>query len=157
MNLIQTIQHFLGIKSIKKETMNYNVNKTDDEWREALSDVEYHVLRNKGTERPFTGLYYEHYDKGTYSCNACGFDLFASENKYSSGCGWPSFWGELETANIQRKLDLTHGMVRTELLCSNCGSHLGHIFNDGPMDKGGARYCINSVSLKFTPDEPAGA
>jgi peptide-methionine (R)-S-oxide reductase len=107
------------------------------------------VLRQAGTERPFTGELYEHYEEGVYSCAACDFDLFASENKYASGCGWPSFWGELETANIERKLDLSHGMVRTELLCSNCGSHLGHIFNDGPLDKGGARYCINSVSMTF--------
>jgi len=130
--------------------MSYNVKKTDKEWRAKLSPEEYRVLRQAGTERPFTGELYEHSEQGVYSCAACDFDLFSSENKYSSGCGWPSFWGELESANIKRKLDVAHGMVRTELLCSNCGSHLGHVFNDGPMDKGGARYCINSVSMKFS-------
>lgn len=133
--------------------MAYKVNKTEAEWREELSPEQYRILRQKGTERAFTGEYDKFYEKGTYSCAACGFDLFSSENKYSSGCGWPSFWGELESASIERKLDVSYGMVRTELLCSNCGGHLGHVFNDGPRDKGGQRYCINSVSMTFQPDQ----
>lgn len=131
--------------------MAYNVQKSDAEWREQLSPEAYRVLRQAGTERPFTGEYYEHDATGTYHCAACDHPLFESTHKFHSGCGWPSFWGELDTAQIQRKLDLAHGMVRTELLCSNCGSHLGHIFNDGPRDKGGMRYCINSVCMRFEP------
>ena len=133
--------------------MSYKVSKTEKEWQSQLSPEQYRVLRQQGTERPFTGEYDKHYKEGVYSCAACDFDLFSSENKYSSDCGWPSFWGELESANIEKKSDTTHGMVRTELLCSNCGGHLGHVFNDGPRDKGGQRYCINSASMTFRPDK----
>lgn len=133
--------------------MSYKVSKTEKEWQEQLSPQQYSVLRQHGTERPFTGEYDKHSKEGVYSCAACDIDLFSSENKYSSGCGWPSFWGELESASIERKSDGTHGMARTELLCSNCGGHLGHVFNDGPRDKGGERYCINSASMTFRPDK----
>jgi len=128
--------------------MNYKVNKSKEEWKKTLSDEQYRVLREAGTERPFTGEYDKHYETGTYSCAACDFELFTSEQKFNSGCGWPSFWGELESANIEQKKDTSHFMTRIELLCSNCGGHLGHIFNDGPPPSG-KRYCINSVSLKF--------
>ncbi len=131
--------------------MSYNVTKTDAEWKAELSDLAYYVLRQKGTERPFAGEYTDTETEGTYRCGACNFELFSSEHKFHSGCGWPSFWGELESASIEHKKDTSHGMTRTELLCSNCGSHLGHIFNDGPRSKGGMRYCINSVSMLFTP------
>ena len=131
--------------------MDYKVNKTEEEWQNELSPEAYRVLRQKGTERPFTGEYTDNEEKGTYSCAGCGFELFNSEQKYHSGCGWPSFWTELETANIEQKRDTSHGMIRVELLCSNCGGHLGHIFNDGPPPTG-TRYCINSVSLKFKSD-----
>lgn len=130
--------------------MAYKITKTEAEWKAELSDLAYYVLRQKGTERPFAGEYTDTETEGTYACAACNFELFASEHKFHSGCGWPSFWGELESATIEHKKDSTHGMTRTELLCSNCGSHLGHIFNDGPRDKGGMRYCINSVSMVFT-------
>lgn len=126
------------------------VTKTEQEWRDQLTDEEYRILRQAGTERAFTGKFYEHSEVGTYCCKACGTPLFDSENKYHSGCGWPSFWGELETANIQQRQDLSHGMRRIELLCGACDSHLGHIFNDGPPPSG-KRYCINSACLEFIP------
>lgn len=132
--------------------MDYKVKKTDEQWRKELSAEEYRVLREAGTERPFTGEYDKFYETGTYSCAACDFELFNSEQKFNSGCGWPSFWGELESASIEQKKDTSHGMVRIELLCSNCGGHLGHIFNDGPPPSG-KRYCINSVSLSFKPEQ----
>jgi len=132
--------------------MEFKVQKTEKEWREILTEEEYRVLREAGTERAFTGEYTDTKEQGTYSCAGCDFELFSSENKYHSGCGWPSFWGELESAAIFQKTDNSHGMRRIELLCSNCGGHLGHIFNDGPPPTG-VRYCINSVSMKFKPRE----
>ncbi|MFK8104589.1 MAG: peptide-methionine (R)-S-oxide reductase MsrB [Saprospiraceae bacterium] len=130
--------------------MDYKTQKSDAEWKAELSPEAYRVLREKGTERPFTGEYNHFEEQGIYHCGGCDFPLFESTQKFNSGCGWPSFWGELESASIEQKSDHTHGMKRVELLCSNCGGHLGHIFNDGPPPSG-KRYCINSVSLKFVP------
>ncbi len=128
----------------------YGVAKTEEEWRQQLSAEEYYVLRQKGTERPHTGQYNLHFENGAYHCKACNAKLFESEHKFESGCGWPSFDQAVEGA-IEYVRDTSHGMIRTETLCANCGSHLGHVFNDGPRETTGQRYCINSVSIGFDP------
>ncbi|MEM6294827.1 MAG: peptide-methionine (R)-S-oxide reductase MsrB [Myxococcota bacterium] len=119
---------------------------TDAQWKEKLTPEQYHVLRNKGTERAFTGKYWNEKTPGTYSCAACGSKLFDSKTKYDSGSGWPSFYEALDKSAVTTKTDMTHGMIRTEVLCASCGSHLGHVFPDGPQPTG-QRFCINSVSL----------
>jgi peptide-methionine (R)-S-oxide reductase len=132
--------------------MSEEVNRSEDEWREALSPDQYRVLRGKGTERPFTGKYVSTKDDGTYVCAACGAELFDSSTKFDSGTVWPSFTEPANAENVQLVPDRSHGMVRTEVLCAKCGSHLGHVFDDGPMPTG-MRYCINSVSLDLHPSE----
>ncbi|WP_254531171.1 peptide-methionine (R)-S-oxide reductase MsrB [Natrinema gelatinilyticum] len=123
------------------------VPASDEEWREELSDEEYRVLREAGTEPPFSGEFVEHTDEGTYVCAGCGAELFDSETKFESGCGWPSFY-DVDDDRVETRTDTSHGMRRTEVLCANCGGHLGHVFEDGP-DPTGKRYCINSVALGF--------
>ncbi len=124
----------------------YAFHNSDEQWKEILTELEYHVLRNKGTEAPFKGKYTDFIDKGVYYCKGCDVQLFSSEQKFQSSCGWPSFDNELDSANIEQIEDKSMGMYRTEIVCGNCGSHLGHIFNDGPTVTGN-RYCVNSISL----------
>lgn len=127
--------------------MNEKITKSDQEWRRQLSPEQYAVLRQGATERPFSGKYVNSKAQGVYACAACGQALFASETKYNSFCGWPSFWDVVDQGNIALREDLSHGMRRVEAVCSRCESHLGHVFNDGPRDKTGLRYCINSLAL----------
>ena len=126
----------------------FAIKKTEDDWRKQLTPVQFNVLREKGTERPFTGEYDKFYEQGTYYCAACGAEFFTSKTKYNSGCGWPAFYEPSVNKNIVEKKDVSHGMVRIEVMCAKCGGHLGHVFNDGPQPTG-LRYCINSGSLRF--------
>jgi peptide-methionine (R)-S-oxide reductase len=133
--------------------MTDKMNLTDAEWRERLTPEQYAILREKGTERAFTGEYEKNKATGEYVCAACGQPLFESGDKFESGSGWPSFVRPAEEGAVEEHRDVTHGMVRTEVVCARCESHLGHVFEDGPRDRGGLRYCVNSASLSFKPEE----
>ena len=125
------------------------INRPDSYWKEKLTPEQYAVCRKGGTERPFSGEYYHFKEEGVYSCVGCDLPLFRSEEKYESGSGWPSYWACIDSSHIEVRLDESHGMIREEILCARCGSHLGHVFNDGPPPSH-KRFCVNSLSLKFT-------
>lgn len=132
-----------------KANHTFEVALPETDWKQKLDPEQYRILREKGTELPFSSPLEDIYDGGTYVCAACGNDLFTSATKFDSGCGWPSFYEALDPSKIVTHTDTSHGMVRTEIMCAKCGGHLGHVFNDGPRDKTGLRYCVNGKSLEF--------
>lgn len=128
------------------------MNDRNKDWKSILTEEEYKIMREKGTERPFSGKYNLHFENGVYLCKGCGEPLFDSSSKFDAGCGWPSFDKEIQQGKIKEVLDKSHGMIRVEIICANCDSHLGHVFNDGPTATG-LRYCVNSVSLDFNKEK----
>jgi peptide-methionine (R)-S-oxide reductase len=141
--------------SIEAEKMTETFVRTDEQWKEQLTPEQYFVLRQKGTERPYVNQFDEHFEPGVYACAGCGQELFHSDTKFQSGCGWPAFYAAQAGDRVTLLPDHSHGMVRTEVLCARCNSHLGHIFDDAPQTPTGQRYCINSVALTFLPAEDA--
>lgn len=136
-------------KTTAKMEPTFEVQKTEKEWQEILSPDQYYILRQRGTERPFTGKYYLHKEKGIYCCAGCGNELFKDDAKFDTHCGWPSFYEPLHEKSVVERTDYSHGMIRTEVVCGKCGGHLGHVFPDAPQTPTGLRYCINSLSLDF--------
>ncbi len=155
--IIISLTLFMGCQNTKnmnkkqpKKQPDIKIKKTDEEWEKILTPQQFYILRKKGTDLPGTGKYTYHFDDGVYRCAACGAQLFKSDNKYESHCGWPSFDDAIEGAIIFQP-DYSHNMIRTEIICANCGGHLGHIFDDGPQETTGKRYCVNSTSIEFEP------
>ncbi|MCU0450349.1 MAG: peptide-methionine (R)-S-oxide reductase MsrB [Bernardetiaceae bacterium] len=147
-NLDQQSKKINQTKMAAPSEPTQQVEKTEEQWKKELTPEQFYILRQKGTERAFTGKYWNHKEKGTYACAACGQELFTSEQKYDSGCGWPSFYAAVGNGRVITQVDRSHGMVRTEIMCGNCKGHLGHVFDDGP-EPTGLRYCVNSVSIDF--------
>jgi peptide-methionine (R)-S-oxide reductase len=137
-----------AVPAQEKSSMDEKIVKTEAEWKEILTPEQYYILRQKGTDMPGNGGYTKHFEKGTYHCAACDAQLFESGTKYESHCGWPSFDDAIDGA-VEYSLDKSHGMIRTEITCTKCGGHLGHVFDDGPRDTTGKRYCVNTTSLRF--------
>lgn len=152
LTLIMALLTFSLISAQEKNTMDKKVNKTEEEWKQILSPQQYYVLREKGTDAPGNGGYTMHFEKGTYHCAACDAQLFESGTKYESHCGWPSF-DDAIPGSVEYVLDKSHGMTRTEIICTTCDGHLGHVFNDGPAETTGKRYCVNTSSIRFVKSE----
>lgn len=146
--LLSLVSHSNYSQATTTKTMSKKVIKTDEEWRKILTPEQYRILRQKGTDLPGEGGYTSHFEKGTYHCAACDLQLFESNSKFESHCGWPSFDDSIE-GTVEYVVDKSHGMIRTEIVCASCGGHLGHIFNDGPKETTGERYCVNTTSIKF--------
>lgn len=134
------------------EYKNGKFKKTNEEWKSVMTAEQYEVMREKGTERAYTGQYWDHHEKGIYKCAACGLELFSSDTKFESGTGWPSFWQPVNTNSVMNVQDNSHGMIRDEVVCARCESHLGHVFDDGP-EPTGLRYCMNSICLDFVKEK----
>ena len=149
--IIILLFNFNGISQEKEKTMTKKVEKTDEEWKQILTPQEYYVLRQKGTDRASEGGLTSHFEKGTYICTGCKTKLFKSNSKFESHCGWPSFDDAID-GTVEFVLDKSHGMIRTEIICKTCDGHLGHVFNDGPKETTGQRYCVNTSSIKFIKD-----
>ena len=146
--LIVTLMLTQVVPAQEKSSMDEKIVKTEAEWKEILTPEQYYILRQKGTDMPGSGGFTKHFEKGTYHCAACDAQLFESGTKYESHCGWPSFDDAIDGA-VEYSLDKSHGMIRTEITCTKCGGHLGHVFDDGPRDTTGKRYCVNTTSLRF--------
>ncbi len=148
-------QQSTSVKEEKKDSTmaTFEVVKSESEWKSQLDDEQFRVLRQKGTEAPFSGKYYYENDQGVYCCAGCNNPLFKSDTKFDAGCGWPSFYEPITPTAVKENKDISHGMVRTEVVCGKCGGHLGHVFNDSPEQPTGLRYCINSVSIDLDKKE----